>query len=79
MTEYLADSDEGQRWVPTFAERAHRHWGDAERAVALIRRIANGDVDGLSGRIMFASDDLAAVVPRTADADARRLRIHDVC
>jgi NAD(P)-dependent dehydrogenase (short-subunit alcohol dehydrogenase family) len=74
MTDYLAHSDDGRRWLPGFGERAHRHWGDGRSAAVLVRRIANGDADDLTGRIVFASDDLTQ--SRLA-GDRRRLRIRN--
>jgi NAD(P)-dependent dehydrogenase (short-subunit alcohol dehydrogenase family) len=78
MTERLATSDDGRRWLPPFGERAHHHWGDGASAVALIRRIMSGGADRLGGRIVYTDDDLAALAESCTDEDARRLRINPV-
>lgn len=77
MTEHLANSDAGRRWLPAFGERAHRRWGDGTSAVDLIRRIANGDADHLSGRIVFAGDDPTELTNSCAEDNFRKLRIHN--
>lgn len=75
MTEQLATSDEGRRWLPSFGDDARGRWGDGTTAVKLIRRIVSGDADPLSGRVVFTFDDLAALPAAAADEDVGRLRI----
>lgn len=76
MTERLAWSEEGQKWLPDFKPRAEQHWGDGASAVALIERILGGEADELAGRVVHVGDDLERLIERArADDDLRRLRI----
>lgn len=77
MTEQLAWSATGRRWLPTFGDRAERHWGDGRSAAELIDRITAGEADQLTGRIVHAGDDLARLAKEaTNNPDLRRLRLH---
>jgi len=58
MTEHLARSESGRTWVPDFGPRAEQHWGDGASAIEMVRRIAAGEADSYSGRIIHAGDDL---------------------
>lgn len=63
-----------RRWDDVPAE----DWIPVERAAALLVALARGDLDGLSGRFLHATDDLAELVARAgqiAAADARVLRL----
>ncbi len=76
MTEQLAWGEEGRTWLPGFGETAPRRWGDAQAAAGLIEAIATGSADELTGRVLLAGDDLAALTRECrADPDRRRLRI----
>ena len=76
MTEYLASSEAGRRWIPEFGTRAVERWSDGTRAVELLRRIAAGDADHLAGRTVHVGDDLDALTDAcAADLDVRRLRM----
>ena len=76
MTEQLAWSDEGRTWLPRFGEAAPRRWGDGQAAADLIGAIATGAADELTGRVLLAGDDLAALTRECrADPDRRRLRL----
>lgn len=76
MTEHLASSDPGRRWLPEFGPVAADRWGDGARAVDLLRRIVVGEADGLAGRIVHVGDDLAALTDAAAaDPGMRRLRL----
>lgn len=76
MTERLAESDAGRRWLPEFGVRAKDHWGDGSAAVELVERIVAGEADTLAGRIIYAGEDLEALAERShKDHDLRRLRI----
>lgn len=64
MTEHLASSTDGRRWLPAIGDRAPDHWGDGTSAHHLMRRIIAGDADALSGRVVVVDE------PRsTADSD----------
>lgn len=79
MTEQLARSEEGQRWLPHFGPRAEQHWGDGSSAVALVKQILAGAADALAGRIIHAGDDLEELAEQARDdEDLRRLRIRGV-
>jgi 5-hydroxydodecatetraenal polyketide synthase CpkA len=79
MTEHLAWSAEGRRWLPEFGQRAEHHWGDGTPAIELLDRITNGEADSLSGRIIHVGDDLAELTLQARSDDrARRLRIDSV-
>ena len=69
MTEALASSIEGRRWLPEFGEQARMRWGDGRSAVDLVRRIIDGDADHWSGRVIHVGDDLA---DPSGPADGRR-------
>jgi NAD(P)-dependent dehydrogenase (short-subunit alcohol dehydrogenase family) len=76
MTEHLAWSDEGQRWLPTFRPHAEKNWMSGDAAAAMVEEIMAGRADSLGGRILYAGDDITTLVRRTADApDLRRLRV----
>jgi len=76
MTEALAWGDAGQRFLPGFGERAEEHWGDGREALALVDAIRDGNADELTGRLLFAGDDLASLTEQASSSpDLRRLRI----
>jgi len=76
MTEHLAFSDEGRRWLPGFAAGAEARWGAGQAALLLVDGILAGTADGLSGRILYVGDDLEDLTVRsTEDAGVRRLRL----
>lgn len=76
MTEHLASGADGQRWMPGFGGFAREHWGDGATALTLVRRIVAGEADELSGRLVYAHDDLASLAARCrTDVDLHRLRI----
>ena len=75
MTEMLAWSEQGRAWLPEFGPGAEERWGDARAAADLVMAIASGAADELTGRVLWAGDDLAALAARClADPDYRRLR-----
>ncbi|MGQ0431606.1 MAG: SDR family NAD(P)-dependent oxidoreductase [Microthrixaceae bacterium] len=77
MTERLAWSEDGRRWLPGFAPRAEKNWGDGQPAIQLLDQVIAGAADELAGRILHAGDDLAELARRAAeDDDLRRLRLH---
>lgn len=74
MTEHLASSADGRRWLPEFAEHAPARWGDGSSAVDLVRRVLNGDADEWSGNVIHVGDTF--VDPLDTSTERRRLRIH---
>lgn len=79
MTEHLATGDAGRQWLPEFGDRAHDRWGDGASAVALVKRLNDGEGDGLNGRIVHVGDDLEALSSQgDDDSNLRRLRIQGV-
>jgi len=76
MTEMLAWSEPGRTWLPEFGQGAEKRWGDGRSAAELVDAIASGAADELTGRVLWAGDDLAALAARHADdPDFRRLRL----
>lgn len=67
MSEYLLESAPGQKWVPwfqnTFAEGRNV---PAELPSQLVLRLAAGDADTLSGRLISVRDDLDDMVRQVA-------------
>lgn len=77
MTERLAWSDDGRRWLPSFAARAEQAWGSGETATRLLDKILSGAADELPGRVLHPADDLAELARLAATTeDFRRLRLH---
>jgi 3-oxoacyl-[acyl-carrier protein] reductase len=76
MTEMLAWSEQGRAWLPDFGPGAEARWGDGGAAAELVAAIASGAADELTGRLLWAGDDLAALAARCrANPDYRRLRL----
>ncbi|MCP4961773.1 MAG: SDR family oxidoreductase [Actinomycetia bacterium] len=76
MTESLAWGEEGTTWLPSFGVGAEDRWGGAEAAADLVLRVASGEADELSGRILRINDDIAALVHQSNEnSDHRRLRL----
>ena len=76
MTEMLAWSEPGRTWLPEFGHGAEQRWGNGRSAADLVDAIASGAADELTGRVLRAGDDLAALVARHAnDPDFGRLRL----
>jgi NAD(P)-dependent dehydrogenase (short-subunit alcohol dehydrogenase family) len=76
MTEHLAYSAEGRRWLPAFSRHAPDRWGDGAAAVELIRRINAGLADQLAGRVINVGDDVETLTLRCdSNPNQRRLRL----
>lgn len=76
MTEHLAWSEDGQRWLPSFGSHAEKNWGNGAAAKILMDEIIAGRADDLVGRVLFAGDDLRTLGERVrSDGAARRLRL----
>jgi NAD(P)-dependent dehydrogenase (short-subunit alcohol dehydrogenase family) len=68
MTDYLAYSEAGRRWLP---------WGEAfmesgvtvppERAAEMVVVLASGRADGLSGRFLELTDDIGGLIERVEE------------
>jgi NAD(P)-dependent dehydrogenase (short-subunit alcohol dehydrogenase family) len=68
MTEYLMYSAAGQRWCPWFRDIFDKGQNDAPDQIAqLVRRIARGQVDTLSGCFLSVADDLESMVTQAAN------------
>jgi len=67
MTQTLAESDEGLRWLPEFSELSEDDWVPAERGAELSFRLARGDADELSGRALHVMNDLDELIARAND------------
>ena len=68
LLEDTAASPLGRRWLPRFAELL-ASGGDLSpaRAVRLVRFLAEGRADALSGRYFHATDDIAALADRAEE------------
>lgn len=76
MTERLAWGEDGRTWLPGFGAGAETRWGDCQPAAELIEAIALGAADHLTGRVLWAGDDLEALSDRCrSDPDLRRLHL----
>jgi NAD(P)-dependent dehydrogenase (short-subunit alcohol dehydrogenase family) len=69
MTDYLVNSDAGQRWTPRAAEYGMQAHVPIQRSAQLVVELASGRADGLSGRYLTVLDDLDDLV-----RDAERIR-----
>jgi len=76
MTERLAWSKEGRRWLPGFSEHAEKTWGDGAGATQMLDQVVAGAADRLAGRILHPDDNLEEL-RECADGnpDVRRLRL----
>jgi NAD(P)-dependent dehydrogenase (short-subunit alcohol dehydrogenase family) len=60
LAEYALESPEGQRWMPWFKRIFDEGRDESpERGVALVRFLASGGADALSGRFLTVADDVA--------------------
>ena len=84
MTEYLAESAEGQRWMPWVREvLATGRDVPPTLAVNLVLLLASGRGDSLTGRFLNVTDDVAQSVSRQAEIEqgdlyTMRLRVSEV-
>jgi 3-oxoacyl-[acyl-carrier protein] reductase len=78
MTERLAWSEEGRRWLPGFGDHAEKTWGDGAGATQMLDQVVAGAADRLAGRILHPDDNLEEL-RKSADGnpDIRRLRLLD--
>ena len=67
ITTRLAESADGRRWLPEFADLPDDEWLPASRGGELVVRLARGDGDVLSGRYLHVYQELDELV---ANADA---------
>ncbi len=81
MTDYLANSDEGKKWIPWFAD-IFTEGRDLPPVTGarLVAFLASGEANALSGRFIQASDDVEDMVRRADeiqrdDLHALRLRM----
>jgi len=70
LTEFLAESPEGQQWLP-WIRRVFAEGRDdpPDRAVALVKFLASGRGDALTGRFLHAASDVAELVKRRAEIE----------
>lgn len=64
MTDRLIRSEEGCRWLPELNALPEQEWVGPERAAALVAFLASGRGDDLSGRYVYALDDVEEMVRR---------------
>jgi NAD(P)-dependent dehydrogenase (short-subunit alcohol dehydrogenase family) len=70
MTQTLAGSDEGRRWLPEFSRLSQDEWVPAERGAELAFRLARGDADELSGRALHVMNDLDELIARANEVSS---------
>jgi NAD(P)-dependent dehydrogenase (short-subunit alcohol dehydrogenase family) len=82
MTEYVLESEAGKKWLPWFRKLYDRGLDvPAEKVAQLIVQLATGRADGLSGRFIEISDDLARLLGRLEEVkrdDLYTLRVRKV-
>jgi 3-oxoacyl-[acyl-carrier protein] reductase len=61
LTEHLMTSEAGRRWLP---DVGRGRWVEAEEVERLVRFVASGRADALSGRFLHALDDLDDLAAR---------------
>jgi NAD(P)-dependent dehydrogenase (short-subunit alcohol dehydrogenase family) len=67
MTAYLTQSEEGKKWLPWFQKIFDDHQDEPiERAGELVALLASGQADSLSGRMLYASDDVPGLIQDAA-------------
>lgn len=69
MTEILLRSPAGRRWVPELQRIPPSEWIGPERVARLIVDLATGKGDALSGRYIYALDDLGELVRRVEEIE----------
>jgi NAD(P)-dependent dehydrogenase (short-subunit alcohol dehydrogenase family) len=74
MSEHSLTSPEGRRWLPWFAD-IFTEGRDLppERPAALLRALASGRYDALSGRYVAPADDLDRLLAEAAEIERRKL------
>ena len=76
LTEALAWGHAGRRYLPGFGARAETRWSDGHAAAVLVDAIMRGDADSLTGRVLWAGDDLTLLADQVSHSpDLRRLRL----
>ena len=70
LTEYLAESPEGQQWLPWIRQVFAEGRDDPPaRAVALVKFLTSGRGDALTGRFLHAASDVTQLVQRRAEIE----------
>ncbi len=67
MTDRLIRSADGRRWLPGLSRLPEQEWVGPERAAALVAFLATGAADELSGRYIYALNDVAALAARAEE------------
>lgn len=74
MSEHSLHSPEGKRWLPWFRDIFDEGRDlPAERPAALLRELASGRADTLSGRFIVPSDDLDRLIAAAAEIEKAKL------
>jgi NAD(P)-dependent dehydrogenase (short-subunit alcohol dehydrogenase family) len=64
MTDRLIHSQEGRKWLPGLSSLPEQEWVGPERAAALVAFLASAGGDELSGRYIYALDDVGDLIHR---------------
>lgn len=76
MTEEVMQSAAGQQWLPQYQRRfAAGEDVPPERAAQLVTFLASGQGDGLSGRFLSVTDDVAELARRAEDIQRQNLYV----
>ncbi len=77
MTEHLASSANGRRWLPEFGEHAQAQWGDGSSAIDLIGCVISGDADKRSGTVIHVDDTFVDPIDTNVDQCRRQIHLED--
>jgi NAD(P)-dependent dehydrogenase (short-subunit alcohol dehydrogenase family) len=66
MTTYLLESAAAHQWLPWFRDAFEEESVTADQVAQLVRRIAGGQVDALSGCFLSVADDVDSMVVQAA-------------
>ena len=82
MAEYLAESDAGRRWTPWFRQAfvEEGSYDSMGPVLKLVRWLASGHGDGLSGCFLAAHEDWAALAGQAEEIQRRasyKLRLRE--
>lgn len=76
MTEGLIASAEGQQWVPEFRKGLDEGYDvPPSRAAQLVRLLATGQADQLSGRFLTIDDNLDEIIERAVTVEDEQLYV----
>lgn len=75
MTRHLAEDDVAHRWLPRFRDVPEDRYSDPGRAAEMVLAVAEGRLDHLSGRLVWAGEHIEHLEGADRDGDERALRV----